>query len=71
METTYDKQSEPDYKERSCNWKTAIGLQQVDGLVPTKYLVELANQNINGELSIEEVRLKIQNYYDNKSGNFF
>jgi fido (protein-threonine AMPylation protein) len=63
METSYDKQQEPEYKQRSYNWKTAIGLQKVDGLVPTEYLVDLANQNIKGDINIAEVRAKLQNYY--------
>jgi fido (protein-threonine AMPylation protein) len=57
---------EQDYRKRSYNWKTAIGLQQVDGLVPSEYLVELANLNIKGEISLDEVRNKLQNYYAHK-----
>jgi hypothetical protein len=46
MDNSYQKQAEPSsYKKRSYNWKTAIGLQQVDGLTPTDYLVDLANYN--------------------------
>jgi len=41
----YTVQSEPDHKGRSYNWRTAIGLQQVDGLTPSKYLIETANYN--------------------------
>jgi len=63
----YEKVTEEqDYKRRSYNWKTAIGLQKVDNLVPSRYLVELANRNINGEISLSEVRDKIRDYYENK-----
>jgi fido (protein-threonine AMPylation protein) len=64
---TYTKQKEPEeYKKRSYNWKTAIGLQAVDALVPSKYLLECANLNIKGELSLDEIQTKIQNYYEEK-----
>jgi fido (protein-threonine AMPylation protein) len=66
METSYNKQQEPEYKQRSYNWKTAIGLQKVDGLVPTEYLVDLANRNIKGEIDLAQVRAKLQNYYTAK-----
>lgn len=29
-------------------WRTAIGLQKVDGLAPSAYLVETARRNIEG-----------------------
>jgi fido (protein-threonine AMPylation protein) len=67
MDSFYQKQTEPsDYKRRSYNWKTAIGLQQVDGLIPTEYLIDLANQNIKGDISLEDVKNKLQNYYENR-----
>ncbi len=63
----YSKQKEPEkYKKRSYNWKTAIGLQAVDGLVPSQYLLEVANSNIKGEISLRETQRKIQNYYESK-----
>jgi len=63
----YTKQEEPaEYKKRSYNWKTAIGLQAVDALVPSKYLLECANLNIKGELSLDEIQSKIQTYYEEK-----
>ncbi|MCL2131843.1 MAG: antitoxin VbhA family protein, partial [Lentimicrobiaceae bacterium] len=54
---------EQNFRKRSYNWKTAIGLQQVDGLVPSEYLIDLANRNIKGEVSLYEVRNKLQEYY--------
>jgi hypothetical protein len=41
----YIKQGEPDKKEKGIIWQTAIGLQQVDGLKPSAYLIETARQN--------------------------
>jgi hypothetical protein len=43
----YITQGEPEQKERGYLWDTAIGLQQVDGLKPSDYLIATANENIN------------------------
>ncbi len=59
----YLKQGEPNKAEKAKVWKTAIGLQQVDGLKPSEYLIETAKQNIEGYITIEEVKLRIDNYY--------
>ncbi|MDR1604383.1 MAG: Fic family protein [Gracilibacteraceae bacterium] len=62
----YEKQGEPEPSERSYNWKTAIGLQQVDGLKPSRYLIEIANANIEGKISIAEAEQFIADYYAHK-----
>ncbi|MDR2206900.1 MAG: Fic family protein [Flavobacteriaceae bacterium] len=59
----YIKQTEPDKKEKAKLWRTAIGLQQVDGLKPSAYLIEIAKQNIEGDISFEEVKNRIDAYY--------
>jgi fido (protein-threonine AMPylation protein) len=56
-------QGEPNKAEKAKVWKTAIGLQQVDGLTPSEYLIETAKQNIEGDISIDEVKKRIENYY--------
>ena len=45
----YLRQGEPSQKERAENWKTAIGLQAVDGLQPSAYLIDVAKRNIEGD----------------------
>jgi len=59
----YIRQGEPDKKEKSIIWQTAIGLQQVDGLTPSAYLIETAKQNIEGDITFEEVKNRIDAYY--------
>ncbi|MBP1672825.1 MAG: cell filamentation protein Fic [Bacteroidetes bacterium] len=59
----YLRQGEPSKAEKAKDWKTAIGLQQIDGLKPSGYLIETAKQNIEGEISIQEVKLRIESYY--------
>lgn len=51
----YIRQGEPQKKERAEAWCVAIGLQAVDGLKVSDYLLELARRNIEGEISMEEV----------------
>jgi fido (protein-threonine AMPylation protein) len=59
----YIKQGEPSRKEKAQNWQTAIGLQQVDGLIPSAYLIEQAKRNIEGDITIDEVKKRIDAYY--------
>jgi len=59
----YLRQGEPDKAEKAKVWKTAIGLQQVDGLKPSEYLIKTAIQNIEGDISIAEVKERIDSYY--------
>lgn len=59
----YLRQGEPNKVEKANVWKTAIGLQKVDGLKPSDYLIATAKQNIEGDITIEEVKQLIDNYY--------
>lgn len=59
----YLRQGEPNKAEKAKVWKTAIGLQQVDGLRPSEYLIETAKQNIEGDITIDEVKKRIDSYY--------
>ncbi len=63
----YIRNTEPAQKEKTYLWATAIGLQQVDGLTPSKYLFETAKRNIDGEISIKEAASIIDSYYESKS----
>jgi fido (protein-threonine AMPylation protein) len=59
----YLRQGEPNKAEKAKVWKTAIGLQQVDSLQPSEYLIATARQNIEGDISIDEVKQRIDSYY--------
>jgi fido (protein-threonine AMPylation protein) len=59
----YLRQGEPNKAEKAKVWKTAIGLQQVDGLKPSEYLIETAKQNIEGDITFHEVKKRIDSYY--------
>ena len=58
---------EPGGKERAEAWKTAIGLQAVDGLKTSEYLNETAAKHIEGELTIDEVSTLVKSYYKSKT----
>ena len=63
----YIKQGEPDKAERSTAWKTAIGLQDVDGLKTSAYLLETAKEHIEGNINITDAQKRIQAYYEARS----
>lgn len=62
----YIQQGEPQKREKSYAWQTAIGLQAVDGLKPSDYLVETACRHIDGDITIDEVQQLIKSYYESK-----
>lgn len=63
----YIRHGEPDRKEKASAWKTAIGLQAVDGLQTSDYLKETAARHIEGDISIDEVKALINGYYQSKT----
>ena len=62
----YIKQGEPDKREKATLWRTAIGLQAVDGLKTSEYLKETARKHIEGEIDIDQARELIKTYYQSK-----
>lgn len=60
----YKQETEPGKRERYESWRTAIGLQAVDALIPSNYLLETAKRHIEGELSIDQVKALISSYYE-------
>ena len=64
----YIRQGEPQQRERSEAWKVAIGLQQVDRLQTSDYLLDTAKRHIEGDISISEAKELIDIYYKSASG---
>ena len=50
-------------------WKTAIGLQAVDGLKPSEYLIDTAIKNIEGKITLKEAQELIESYYEEKTSH--
>ena len=63
----YIRQSEPSKQQKGYIWQTAIGLQDVDGLKPSEYLIETAKKNIDGDITLEEANDLIHSYYKSKT----
>lgn len=62
----YLQQSEPGQRAKGYAWQTAIGLQAVDGLKTSPYLLETARRHIEGDITIDEVQHLIHTYYESK-----
>ena len=60
----YIKESELDIVNRGYVWSTAIGLQAVDGLKPSSYLIDTAIKNIEGKITLKEAQNLIDTYYE-------
>lgn len=63
----YIRQGEPEQAEKSRSWQTAIGLQAVDGLKTSAYLLDTAKAHIEGGINIEEVQKRIHTYYEERA----
>ena len=64
----YIRQGEPQEQERGRAWQTAIGLQEVDGLKTSPYLLETARRHIEGDITISEAKQLIDSYYKSQAG---
>ena len=62
----YIREGEPEKIDKSNAWKTAIGLQDVDGLKTSAYLIETAKNHIEGKISITEADERIHSYYEER-----
>ena len=62
----YIRQGEPLKREKGLVWQTAIGLQAVDGLKPSEYLLQTARKDIEGEIGIDDVERLVASYYESK-----
>lgn len=63
----YERVAEPHKRERASAWRTAIGLQDVDGLKVSDYLRETAVRHIEGDITIDDVREQLKTYYVSKT----
>ena len=68
MELFDEYKNHPDkaVRERANNWGAAIGLQNVDGLNVSEFLIQLARQQIEGEITMDEVTQKLNEQYKHR-----
>ena len=62
----YEEKYKSSYYVKQLQWDMAIGLQEVDNLKPSKYLEKLLEEEVEGNLTIEEVEKKLKEYYSEK-----
>ena len=62
----YSEIYHPSSYHKQLQWDMAIGIQQVDNLKPSKYLEQISEKNILGELTIKEVEQSLKDYYSEK-----
>lgn len=65
----YERVAEPHKREKASAWRTAIGLQDVDGLEVSDYLKKAAVRHIEGDITIDDVRERLKSYYTNKNAH--
>lgn len=65
----YIRQGEPSQREKAGYWQTAIGLQAVDGLKVSNYLQNTACRHIEGDITIDEARELVNQYYITKTAH--
>lgn len=65
----YERAKEPHTREKATAWRTAIGLQDVDGLKVSDYLRQTAAKHIEGDITIDEARDMIRDYYVSKDSH--
>lgn len=59
----YIRQGAPNQKELGYAWQTGVGLQAVDQLEPSQYLIDTARENIEGRITLEQAGQLIESYY--------
>ena len=62
----YKNHPDKDVRERANNWGAAIGLQNVDGLSVSEFLIQLARQQIEGKITMDEVTQRLNEHYKHR-----
>ena len=62
----YKNHQDPFVRERASNWAVAIGLQRVDGLSVSDFLIQVARMEIEGKITMNEAQAMIDEHYAQK-----
>ena len=60
----YVRQGSPSQRVLTAAWQAGIGLQAVDGLAPSPYLITTAKRSIEGEITLDEAQSLLNSYYE-------
>ena len=65
----YKNHQDPFIRERASNWTVAIGLQRVDGLSVSDFLILVARMEIEGKITMNEAQAMIDEHYAQINSN--
>ena len=65
----YKNHQDPIARERASNWAVAIGLQRVDGFNVSDFLIQVARQEIEGKITMNEAQEIIDEHYAQTNSN--
>ncbi|MBR6591984.1 MAG: antitoxin VbhA family protein [Prevotella sp.] len=65
----YKNHPDESVRERTNNWAIAIGLQRVDGLNVSDFLIQVARQDIEGKITMDEAQILIDEHYAQTNSN--
>lgn len=65
----YKNHPDESVRERANNWAIAIGLQRVDGLNVSDFLFQVARQEIEGRITMNEAQAMIGEHYAQTNSN--
>ncbi|MHA4989040.1 antitoxin VbhA family protein [Cetobacterium somerae] len=63
------KEYDTPVEKRIENWEVGIGLNEVDGLTPSSYLIQLTKESIEGKKTFDEIESDLKNYYSKQDKN--
>ena len=63
------KEYDTPVEKRIENWEVGIGLNEVDGLIPSSYLIQLTKESIEGKKTFDEIEKDLKNYYSKQDKN--
>lgn len=65
----YKNHPDESVRERASNWAVAIGLQRVDGLSVSDFLIQVARMEIEGKITMDEAQILIDEHYAQTNSN--
>lgn len=65
----YKNHPDESIRERANNWAIVIGLQHVDGLNVSDFLIQVARQEIEGKITMNKAQAMIDEHYTQMNSN--
>ena len=65
----YKNHPDESIRERANNWAIVIGLQRVDGLNVSDFLIQVARQEIEGKITMNKAQAMSDEHYTQMNSN--